>query len=81
MPPGSALPPEMARPFEWAAVGSGMLGLELEGEELPPGWQFGEERSFHHGQSLPSVPPETRMTFRNAGDDPLVLYRLTITPD
>jgi hypothetical protein len=64
----------------WTEVGAGALGLTLEGEHLPFRWKSGTERTFRPGQSLPTLQPGTQMTLRNAGDDPLVLYRLTITP-
>jgi hypothetical protein len=80
LPPGSALPPQEASPFTWTELGEGALGLTLEGEQLPFRWKSGAERTFRHGQYLPALQPGTRMTFRNAGDTPLVLYRLTLTP-
>jgi hypothetical protein len=80
LPLGSALPPQEASPFTWTEVGEGALGLTLEGEQLPFRWKSGAERTFRHGQYLPALQPDTRMTFRNAGDTPLVLYRLTLTP-
>jgi hypothetical protein len=84
LPPGSALPPLQANRWTWFAIGEGVLGLTLEGERLPYGFDAGEERTFRPGQYLPIdlVPldqPDTRMTLRNAGDDPLVLFRLTLT--
>lgn len=80
VPPGSALPPQEASPLVWVAVGEGVLGLMLEGERLPFRWKSGAERKFRFAQFLPPLQPGTRMTLRNAGDDPLVLYRLTLTP-
>lgn len=81
LPSGSALPPQEASPLVWTEVGAGALGLTLEGEHLPFRWKTGTERTFRPGQYLPALQPGTRMTFRNAGEDPLVLYRLTLTPD
>ena len=78
--PGAALPPEEASPLVWFGLGSGTLGITLEGERLPFRWTAGEERKVVLGQSLPLVSPGTLMTLRNAGDRPLVLYRLSITP-
>jgi len=80
LPPGSALPPQAAAPLVWTEVGEGALGLTLDGEGLPFRWDAGEERTFRPGQYLPPVRPGTTMTMRNAGDAPLVLYRLTLTP-
>jgi hypothetical protein len=54
--------------------------MTLEGERLPFRWKSGAERTFRYGQYLPALQPGTRMTLRNAADDPLVLYRLTLTP-
>jgi hypothetical protein len=81
LPPGSALPPQEAGPFVWMEVGEGTLGLTLEGEDLPPGWTTGEEQAARFSLGLPPIPAGTRMTLRNAGDDPLVLYRMTLAPD
>jgi hypothetical protein len=80
LPPGSALPPEQVQPFAWFGVGEGALGLTLEGERLPFRWESGAERTFRHGQFLPFLAAGTTMTLRNAGDEPLVLYRLTLAP-
>jgi hypothetical protein len=80
LPPGSALPAHEASPLVWTGVGAGTLGLTLEGQHLPFRWKSGTERTFRAGQFLPALQPGTVMTLRNAGDDALVLYRLTITP-
>ena len=93
LPPGTALPPQEASPLTWFALGKGVLGLTLEGENLPYLFESGKERRIHVGQDQPIemddraalaiatlVLPGTPMTLRNAGDDPLVLYRLTLTP-
>ena len=56
------------------------MGMTLEGETLPFRWKSGAERTFRSGQYLPALRPGTRMTLRNAEDDPLVLYRLTLMP-
>jgi hypothetical protein len=80
VPPGGALPAGQASSFVWTEVGAGALGLTLEGEHLPFRWKSGTERTFRPGQSLPTLQPGTQMTLRNAGDDPLVLYRLTLIP-
>jgi mannose-6-phosphate isomerase-like protein (cupin superfamily) len=82
LPPGSALPPLEARSLDWFEVGEGTLGVTLEGDDLPVGWPVGEERMFRVGTTTTvPIPPGTRMTLRNAGEDPLILYRLTLTPD
>jgi hypothetical protein len=80
LPPGSTLPPQQAGPLTWTEVREGVLGLTLEGERLPFRWTSGEERTFRLRQALPITQPGTQMTLRNAGDDPLVLYRLTLAP-
>jgi hypothetical protein len=80
VPPGSALPPEDAAPLTWTEVATGVLGLTLEGERLPFRWTSGDERTFRPGQKLPITHPGTTLTMRNAGDAPLVLYRLTVIP-
>ena len=82
LPPGSVLPPQEASPLTWFALGKGVLGLTLEGERLPYLFTSGNERLILAGQYLPIelLQPGTPMTLRNAGDDPLVLYRLTLTP-
>jgi hypothetical protein len=82
LPPGSALPPEAANPWVWTRAEAGVLGLTLEGGHLPLGWDSGTEREFppFFQNLLPAVAPGTLMVMRNAGDDPLVLYRLTLAP-
>ena len=80
VPPGSALPPQEVTPFVWTEIGEGAVGMTLEGEQLPFRWKSGAERTFRYGQYLPALQPGTRITLRNAEDDPLVLYRLTLTP-
>jgi hypothetical protein len=54
--------------------------VRLEGERLPFRWKSGTERSFGVAQIPPVFPAGTLVTLRNADDDPLVLYRLTLTP-
>jgi hypothetical protein len=80
LPPGSSLPPQGAGPLTWIEVREGVLGLTLEGERLPFRWTSGEERTFRLRQALPITQSGTEMTLRNAGDDPLILYRLTLVP-
>jgi DNA-binding beta-propeller fold protein YncE len=79
--PGSDLPAQEARQWVWTEVSSGALGLALDGARLPFRWDPGEERTFRAGQYLPAIQPGTRMTLRNAGDEALVLYRLTLIPE
>jgi mannose-6-phosphate isomerase-like protein (cupin superfamily) len=80
LPPGSALPALEARSLDWFEVGEGTLGVTLEGDDVPVGWPAGEERMFRVGTTTAvPIPPGTRMTLRNAGEDPLILYRLTLT--
>ena len=83
LPAGSALPPLEASPWVWFEVEESTLGVTLEGEELPVGWTEGKERTLGAGSSLVLgvVPAGTPMTLRNAGDGPLVLYRLALTPN
>ena len=64
----------------WTEVREGVLGLTLEGERLPFRWVSGEERTFRLRQALPITQPGTTMTLRNASDELLVLYRLTLVP-
>ena len=80
LPPGSTLPPQEAGPLTWTEVREGVLGLTLKGERLPFRWTSGDERTFRLRQALPITQPGTQMTLRNAGDDPLILYRLTLAP-
>jgi hypothetical protein len=82
VPPGSAFPEETASPWVWTRIGAGTLGLSLHGESLPEGWDAGVEHEFppHFQNLLPVIAPGTTMVMRNAGDNPLVLYRLTLEP-
>lgn len=80
LPPGTAMAPYTRKQFDWIGVAAGRVGVMLEGERLPFRWDSGEERTFGLFQTLPSIQPGTEMTLRNAGDEPLELYRLTITP-
>jgi len=82
LPPETALPSSKSDPLVWTEVGSGVLGLTLEGERLPYRWESGTERKFFQfgREPLPFLAPGTTMALRNAGDEPLVLYRLTLTP-
>jgi len=81
LPPGGALPPqEVSPPVSWG-IAEGRVGITLEGERLPFRWKPGEERKFTGGQSLPFIAPGTHMTLRNVEERPVVLYRLTLTPE
>jgi hypothetical protein len=82
LPAGRALPPQEASRWTWLTRDKGVLGVILEGEHLPFRFKTGEERTFELGQYLPIdlIQPGTRMTLRNAGGDPLVLYRLVLAP-
>ena len=80
VPPGGALPPQAARPWVWTDIETGALGLTLTGDRLPIRWESGEERVIRPGVGMPVIAPGTTMTPRNAGDAPLVLYRLTLDP-
>lgn len=81
LPAGSDLPPVASQPLVWTEVGSGALGLTLEGEPLPFRWKSGAERTFRPGQYLPAVSDGVQMTFRNVGANDLILYRLSIVPE
>jgi hypothetical protein len=82
LPTGSALPPYEATPFDWIELAAGTLGLTLEGDNLPEGWTGGEEQAVPAGSLWKTrIAAGTRVTLRNAGDEPLVLYRMTLTPD
>jgi hypothetical protein len=85
LPPGSALPPYEVGQFDWAEAVAGTLGLTLEGPELPPAWTTGEEQVLRgaggHWFPESEIAAGTRVTVRNAGDDPLILYHLTLTPE
>jgi len=78
--PGAALPTYTQAGFDWVEIDEGRLTVKLEGERLPFRWKSGAERSFSVGQIPPVFPPGTHVTLRNAEADPLVLYRLTVTP-
>ena len=88
VPPQTSLPAHEASPLMWMSVGEGVLGLTLRGQ-MPFLWEPGQERTLYPRQPWPQVPDpiinpllngSTQMTLRNAGEDPLVLYRLTLTP-
>ena len=81
LPPGTSLPAYEPRGLEWLGLEAGTLGLTLEGADLPFTFQDGEEETLRPGwKPFEPFAPGTRVTARNAGDVPLVLYRLTITP-
>ena len=79
MAPGSSLPSFTLAANQWVGIGEGTVGVTLEGDRLPLNWESGEERDFAPDY-FPAVAPGTDVTLRNAGDDQLVVYRLTITP-
>jgi hypothetical protein len=80
LPAGAALPPFTQSRLNWLGIHVGRLGVKLEGERLPFRWKSGAERTFSAGQIPPVFPVGSQVTLRNASDDPLVLYRLTIVP-
>lgn len=80
LPPGSAMPAEAAV-IEGYGVETGTLGVTLDGDNLPYGWRPGEERTFGVGTMPRLIRPGTPMTLRNAGDGPLVMYRVTVAPE
>jgi quercetin dioxygenase-like cupin family protein len=79
MAPGSSLPSFTLAANQWVGIGEGTVGVTLEGDRLPLHWESGEEREFAPDY-FPAVAPGTDVTLRNAGDEKLVVYRLTITP-
>jgi mannose-6-phosphate isomerase-like protein (cupin superfamily) len=79
MAPGSSLPPFTLAENQWVGIGQGTVGVKLEGDRLPLRWQAGEEREFAPDY-FPAIASGTDITLRNAGDEQLILYRLTITP-
>jgi hypothetical protein len=80
LPAGATLPAYTKSELDWLSIGAGRLAVTLVGEQLPFRWKSGAERTFAAGQSLPIIPAGSLVTQRNAGDDPLILYRLTIAP-
>jgi hypothetical protein len=81
LPPGGALPPQEVSPLVSWGIAEGRVGITLDGERLPFRWKPGEERKFAGGESLPFIAPGTQMTLRNVEERPVVLYRLTLTPE
>ena len=77
--PGSSLPPFTLAENQWVGIGEGTVGVTLAGDRLPLYWESGEEREFAPDY-FPAVASGTQVTLRNAGDEQLILYRLTITP-
>jgi mannose-6-phosphate isomerase-like protein (cupin superfamily) len=78
LPRGTSLPHQPAE-MEWLGAGAGQVGVTLEGEDLPTAWDSGEERVFPALAALPVFSPTWQVTLRNAGEEPLVLYRLSVT--
>jgi quercetin dioxygenase-like cupin family protein len=78
LPPGAELAAE-AGPIEGYGVERGTLGVTLAGDALPYGWEAGVERSFGVGTMPRLIRPGTPMTLRNAGDGPLIVYRIRVS--
>jgi hypothetical protein len=78
--PGTRLQIEPATGQDWVDIISGQLGLTLTGDNLPDNWQSGHEREVASSDLLPALVPGTRVSFRNVGDEPLVLLRLRVSP-
>ncbi|MEA2514264.1 MAG: hypothetical protein QOJ59_3751 [Thermomicrobiales bacterium] len=78
--PGEALPTYETSRFEWIGIVAGRLGLALAGDRLPYRWESGQEQLFVGEQAVPKLQDGWQMTLRNAGDEPLVLVRLRVTP-
>jgi len=81
LPAGNVTSPIESQPLVWTEVGTGALGLVLEGDRLPFRWKSGTERTFRPGQYLPALADDVQMTFRNVGATDLILYRLSIVPE
>ena len=77
MPLRATAPTLLATGADWVGVEAGRVGVTLEGGQLPLGWRAGEEREYGAGQPLPHFAAGTQVTLHNAGDEPLVLLRLT----
>ena len=77
---GTTLVLEPATGQDWLDVASGQLGLTLLGDGLPLSWQSGREREVAADDVLPALVPDTKVTLRNIGDEPLVLLRLRVMP-
>jgi hypothetical protein len=87
--PESTLPPFEVRPLMWMGIGTGAVGVTLEGR-TPVWWKSGHERVVRAGHPWPYIPNPmanplmargTQMTLRNASAaKTLVLYRLTLSP-
>jgi hypothetical protein len=77
VPQGATLPSFAMTELEWIGVQTGRPHLTIEGDRLPPGWQSGQERP---ATTMPILRPGWTVTFRNGGDEPLVLWRLTVAP-
>jgi hypothetical protein len=78
--PGAALPRFTLAENQWIGLGHGTVGVTLEGERLPLYWASGDEREVAFPNLFPAIAVGTEMTMRNAGQDQLVLYRLSIMP-
>jgi hypothetical protein len=78
--PGTTLLTEPATGQDWVDIISGQLGLTLIGDSLPDNWESGREREVATSDLLPALVPGTRVSFRNIGDEPLILLRLRVSP-
>lgn len=79
--PGATMPAFTLAENQWLGLGAGRVGVTLEGNRLPLYWGAGDERAFSYPSLFPTIAAGTRLTLRNVGEDELLLYRLTITPD
>lgn len=77
---GTTLVLEPATGQDWLDVASGQLGLTLLGDGVPLAWQSGREREVAAADVLPALVPDTKVTLRNIGDEPLVVLRLRVMP-
>jgi hypothetical protein len=78
--PGAALPRFTLAQNQWIGLGHGTVGVSLDGERLPLYWGPGDEREVAFPNLFPAIAAGTEVTLRNAGQDQLVLYRLSVMP-
>jgi hypothetical protein len=80
IPPGTTMKAEAATGRDWFDVVTGTLGVTLIGDDLPTGWQSGQEQELTPDDSIPVLVPGTSVSMRNVDDDPLLILRLRVTP-
>jgi hypothetical protein len=77
--PGAALPEYTAVGPELIGIETGSLGVTRTGSPLPPSAPSGQEVVRGSGEAF-RVAPRMQVALRNAGDKPLVLVVLALTP-